>query len=412
MIRITNRPSTSCSDGRERGRRSMPSLPLTAFYPALRGRAFWGLLALGATVPAFASPAPIQTDFADDQVLVELPNVAPVANETVNNASELADTVQGYLSQARAQGDPRFLGYAQRLLQSWPQDRMTDRLLVLRATLWQSLHRFDDARTDLDRVLQVNQVTTNTIQARLTQANLELVQGRYDEARQACAELQRSYPGLIAQSCKAQVQARTGQARQAYDTLQGALRQALRPSTTERVWVEGTLGDIAAQLDLAAAETHWRNTLRLAPDDLYIRAQLADRLIAQDRFGEAITLTEGYDAVDSLAVLRAIALKRQGSGKSGALIGKLQERFEEARWRGNLLHKRDYARFLLDVEGRSDEALHFARLNWQTQREPMDTRLLLRAALAGDDRDTLSATRQWLSQMAQQDARYPGETTP
>ncbi|WP_235937721.1 hypothetical protein [Marinobacter caseinilyticus] len=396
----------------ERCRQPALCLRLAAFFPALWGRVFCGLLTLMSVGVADASPAPIQTQFSDTQVLVSLPNLASPALAPSQTEDQLATKVRDFLQQARSEGDPRYLGYAQRALERWPETQMTDRLRVLRATLWQSLHRFDEARADLAQVLATGNVNANTIQATLTLANLELVQGHYEAARRACGQLQQHYPGLLALNCQAQVSARTGQALEAYDSLTAAKDNASRLSATDRSWTEGTLGDLAAQLGRPEAELHWRRTLRIAPDDLYVRAQLADWLINQQRFEETLALTEGYEAVDSLAVLRAIALNRAGHDHADDLTMRLRERFAEARWRGNLLHQRDYARFLLDVEGEVSDALTFARQNWQAQREPMDTRLLLRAARANDDNDLLRVTRQWLAQANQQDARFSEDTRP
>ncbi|MFC4257439.1 hypothetical protein ACFOZ5_00175 [Marinobacter lacisalsi] len=405
---MTSKPLTRCSEadgqlpasGFRSGRR--------ALLPALRGRVAWGLLTLTVSAACLSEPAPIQTQFSDDQVLVTLPDLAPVTDTSFSNAGNLADQVQEHLNQARATGDPRFLGYAQRLLQDWPENRMTERLRVLRATLWQSLHRFDDARADLNRVLGGNPDRQQRIQALLTLANLEIVQGRYTEAEQACNRLQQHYPGLIAASCAAQVAARTGQAESAYQSL---LAQAQQPqprhSRASRAWAQGTLADIAAQLGREEAESHWRQTLALTPDDLYSRTQLADWLIQQRRYPDVIDLTDGHESVDALAVLRAIALEATGAPAAGALIQSLEERFAEARWRGNLLHQRDYARFLLDLQQQPQQALAHARDNWQDQREPMDTRLLLRAALASADDSTVTKTANWLATNRQQDARYP-----
>ncbi|MEX0604003.1 MAG: hypothetical protein WD623_10650 [Marinobacter sp.] len=408
MIRLMNRPLTSCSDARECARQFSTGLRLTVIFPALRGGVFSGLLALTWSAPALSAPAPIVDDFSDDQVLLTLPNLSVTQPTDIRSAEELADKVKTHLQQARSEGDPRFLGYAQRLLQDWPAGRMTDRLLVLRATLWQSLHRFADARADLDQVLTGDAGDQNRVQALLTLANLEIVQGRYAEAATACTQLEKRYPGLIAASCKAQVSARTGQAEAAYADLNALTQQAQRQGdTTALIWAEGTLADIAAQLGQAEAEQHWRNVLALAPDDLYSRTQLADWLIQAERYEQVVELTDGYNDVDSLAVLRAIALQATGSGQAKSLIATLDERFTEARWRGNLLHQRDYARFLLDIQQQPDEALSYALDNWQDQREPMDTRLLLRAASATGDSAATDTTSEWLAAMNQHDARYP-----
>ena len=408
MIRTTNRPLTSCSDASERARRFRPCLRLTVSYPALRGRVFLGLLTVSLATPALGAPAPIQSEFPDDQVLLTLPNLSSTQTSDIRTAQQLADQVRTHLQQARSEGDPRFLGYAQRLLQDWPADRMTDSLRVLRATLWQSLHRFDEAREDLNLVLNRDGDTRDHVQALLTLANLEIVQGRYAEALTACKKLEKLYPGLIAASCEAQVLARTGQADTAYTELKALMQQAQgEGNATPMLRAEGTLADIAAQLGLPVAEEHWRNVLAQDPDDLYSRTQLADWLIQKQRFEQAVALTEGYNDVDSLAVLRAIALQATGSGQAKSLVESLDERFTEARWRGNLLHQRDYARFLLDIRRQPDAALTYAQENWQSQREPMDTRLLLRAAGATGNSAVIDTTDEWLASINQRDARYP-----
>ena len=106
-------------------------------------------------------------------------------------------------------------------------------------------------------------------------------------------------------------------------------------------------------------------------------------------------------------MLRSIALKQLDDPKLAALKTRLNQRFEEARWRGNLLHKRDLARFLLDVENDPEAAFTYAWQNWQTQREPADTALILRASAAADKPDARQTVTRWLEARHQQDARYP-----
>lgn len=394
-----------------KGSRTLLDLCPATFLPALRGRAFWIGLGLAGVLlspnPLQAAPSPIQSDFADDAVLATLPDTPPVPEQLPTTSTGLADRVQNLIGNARSTGDPRYLGYAERLFQRWPESPLTDRLLVLRATLSQSLHRFEQAREDLTMVLERSRNRQHRIQARLTLANLETVRGRYPEAQQQCRHLAQEYPGLIAESCSAQVAARTGDPETAYRALKTLLANADTERPTARLWAEGTLGDIAAQLGRDMAENHWRHVLSASPSDLYTRAQLADWYLQKGHYQQVLALTEGHEQVDSLAVIRAIAMLRSNHPEQVVLTRQLRERFNEARWRGALLHQRDYARFLLDVESRPEQALEHAWDNWQSQREPMDTRLLLRAAQAAGNRDTLALLRQWLEQHRQTDARYP-----
>ena len=85
-------------------------------------------------------------------------------------------------------------------------------------------------------------------------------------------------------------------------------------------------------------------------------------------------------AVDALAVSAAIAQKQLGEGEQ--LIAMLRKRFDEALWRGEILHKRAYAQFLLDIEQDAQAALVMAEENWAHQREWPDEVILARARAA------------------------------
>jgi tetratricopeptide (TPR) repeat protein len=319
----------------------------------------------------------------------------------------MALEIRRLISEARRTGDPRFLGYAGRLFEQQAGQELTDELLVLRGTLAQSLHHFDDARQDFKTVLKRSKAPAQRTQSLVTLANIEIVQGNYDLAQSFCEQLTKEHPGLIAASTCAQVAARAGSAKTAYQRLMTATRSASRTSAQEQLWAQGTLGDIAAQLGLRSAAVHWQRVLSQDPDDLYIRAQLADWYVRNDKPGQALTLTEGYEAVDNLAVLRAIAMRQLNHSDASALASRLRERFDEALWRGSMLHQRDLARFELDVEQQPEDALQYAMGNWESQREPLDTRLALRAALAAQDNAALSQLRGWLKTKHQRDARYP-----
>jgi tetratricopeptide (TPR) repeat protein len=355
---------------------------------------------------ATASPGPIETDFDDNRIMIELPEPTLSAPALPSSPKQLANVVQSQIIQSRKTGDPRFLGYAQSLLQQWPGE-MTARLQVLGATLKQSLHQFEEARQDLDAVISGARDPRQRDQARLLLATLEVVQGNYTKAREQCTRLQDTYPGLIADSCMAQVNARTGNALIAYNTLKERVGAAETTDITGKLWAEGTLGDIAAQLGKEEAATHWMAVLRVTPEDLYTRGQLADWHLQRGNNSTALALTKGYDRVDSLAVIRVIALQRAGNAQASALIVELRKRFAEARWRGTLLHQRDIARFELDAEDNPADALKNAADNWRDQREPMDTRLLLRAADAAGSDPHRRQVRAWLETQNQKDARYP-----
>lgn len=396
--------SSALSGGRpSRGRR------LAASLPTLRGGGLFVALMWLLSASCLAAAPPIES-IPEDRLLVQWQAITPSSATSPESADELASRVQRNLQQARTSGDPRFLGYAQRALQQWPENAFTPHLRVLRGSLQQSLHRFDAARADLEAVAQSDAPAHLRSQAWLILASMALAQGHYDEARAACQSFGESYPGLIAASCSAQVEARTGKPQTAYQTLK---RQTLayrgQQDAASMAWAEGTLADIAAQLGRAEAEQYWQAVLARNPSDLYTRTQYADWLIQHDRSDEALAITEGYDQVDSLAVLRALTLAKADQSRS-ELTERLGERFDEAQWRGNLLHKRELARYLLDVEDQPQAAFDYAWANWQDQREPADTRLVLRAAQAAGNTEALQKVNQWLQAHQQHDQRYPEAT--
>jgi hypothetical protein len=408
MTKTTSRLLMTCFFSKTPGRSRISRAPAPNFS-ALWGGFFRLFAAASLTVlcgAVSAGPTPIKTDFDDQQILVTLPEPALTTTAAPSDPQSLADLVQAQIQRARSTGDPRFLGYAEGLMQQW-NGKLTDRLRVLKATIDQSNHRFDVARAELQDVLASDADQRQSLQAQLMLANMSLVQGHYEAARQHCNQLAQRLPGLISASCQAQVKARTGQPEAAYQQLRQQMKQAGNVGQTARLWTEGTLGDIAAQLGDPAAETHWQTVLNEQPDDLYVRARLADWALNRGELDQALDLTSGYERVDSLAVLRAIALKQAGHPDARALADDLEQRFAEAQWRGNLLHQRDFARFQLDIAGKADLALQAASTNWEDQREPADTRLLLRAARAADASSQIRSVQSWLADNNQQDARYP-----
>lgn len=378
------------------------------FPSALRRTgAFWLALALLCCATATAAPGPIEADFDDNAVLMTLPDAAAASSDTLYSPAALTVEIQRLIDEARRSGDPRFLGYAERLFKRHSNTQLTDSLLVLRATLAQSLHRFESARQDLQTVLERSREPGQRAQALITLANIEIVQGNYTRAQPLCDQLTAEYPGLIAASCHAQVAARSGAPRAAYDTLAATIRSTDTTTSQQRLWAEGTLGDIAAQLGERSAIGHWYRVLNNDPDDLYTRAQLADWHLQTKEPDHVLAITEGYEAIDTLAITRAIAMRRIDHPGAQALALQLRERFDEALWRGSMLHQRDLARFELDIEQRPKAALQHAMANWDSQREPQDTRLALRAATAAQDDTALQQLHDWLRQQNQTDNRYP-----
>src|SRR5206468_962153 len=172
----------------------------------------------------------------------------------------------------RDRGDPRFLGQAQAALAPWWNAARPPReVLVLRATIRQSLHDFPSALADLDRVIETSPADA---QARLTRASVLTVLGRYD----------------------------------------AALR------------------------------------------DAYLRGAYADCLIDHGRPREAAALVARDVSNDALLLRLALAEAKfadANADEQGLLRehrAELAERFAAARARGDVVHRREEARFALHLE--------------------------------------------------------------
>jgi Tfp pilus assembly protein PilF len=288
---------------------------------------------------------------------------------------------------SRERSDPRYLGYAQAALAPWwdlPAPPVE--VLVLRATIRQSMHDFDAALIDLDRALAL---APNDAQIWITRAVVLTVRGRYDEARQSCAPLARLAPTLVLTVCQASIDAVTGNAGPAYDRLSAAIDAAARGqrlSDDEREWAVSNLGEVALRLGHDAdAEKHFKAALAIDPEDPYAIAALADLMIDLNRPAEAIALVSQKTDNDGLLLRLAIAEKKAHADGASTHADLLASRIDASRLRGDVVHRREQARFELEIKGDPRAALDLAKANWDVQREAWDARIFLESAVAAKD---------------------------
>jgi len=304
----------------------------------------------------------------------------------------------------RSSGDPRALGYAESLLAPWPATAADAPVaaIVLHATIAQSRHEFERARTLLDRaIVRSTPGEPYFAQGLLTRATIALVTGKPEEARTDCAGLHRVAPDVSA-VCSASVQLVTGSARPALAVLRAA---ALRTSGPVRAWALAVLAQGHEQLGEAeAAERAYRAALA-AGDELVTRLALTDLLLRRGAHHAAFDLLRTAPPIDGVLLRRWLCAREPGEART--LEAQLRSRLTEARRRGDgsdLLHARDWARFELEL-GNRDEALRLARANWRAQREPSDLLILARAAHATGDTAAGEAIRAWLARFHLEDVR-------
>lgn len=339
--------------------------------------------ALLAAVAGMAAAKPfIPQD--DSVVLAEVPPgtrhselaTRQVAAKRLDVALPLA---QLYIKQARSTGDLRFLGYAEAMLDPWigPDTTSAD-ALVLHATILQSRHDFSGALQVLERARALR---PDDAQAWLTSATVLRVLGRYDQSRSACEQITVRADPVVVELCRQSIRGLTGELPAAYAAVRQIDSKGMPPE--ERAWRDSELGEMAVRLGRDIEAEHWfQNGLRASPADFYIRAAYADLLLRNNRPREALSLLAGQETLEPLLLRIAIAqkiLRDPGVAQSSA---RLAAAFAAEAQRGDGVHRREEARFLLDVENDPRGALAAAQENWKVQRETDDVLVLLRAAHA------------------------------
>jgi tetratricopeptide (TPR) repeat protein len=349
----------------------------------------------------------------DDQVLERLPvaPLDPTAQRLRAMRSQLAVRPDNlslatsaawlYIEQGRALSDPRYYGYAQGVLAPWwSTTEPPVPVRVLRATIRQHDHDFPSALDDLAAALRAD---PNNAQAWLTQATVQQVRGDYDGAKRSCLAVLQLADPLVAATCLSNVESLTGGAQKAYTMLRGALARA-RSGDGARRWALTTLAEIAARSGQAQqAEEHFRAALALGGTDDYLLAAYADFLLDQGRPAAVRDLVQDATRVDALLLRLALADQALGSTALAPHVAALRDRFAAARLRGDVVHRREEARFTLALLGQPQMALALARDNWEVQREPWDARLLLEAAVANGDRQAAQPVIDFLARTGIED---------
>ena len=342
-----------------------------------------------------------------EQVLETIPTNASIAskefkklraalNAEPNNTALAAQLAQKFIERSRIEGDPRYLGYAQAVLAPWwKMSNPPIEILVLRATLLQSTHHFDQSILDLDKVLKLD--PTNG-QAWVTRATILQVQGKYAEAYASCEHLYRLTSSLITVTCATNIRNLSGQAASSYQKLKNVYAQSNETNPTIQVWVLTLLAEMAVrQGDNVAADQYFQQAIKVEDPDSYLLGAYSDFLLDQKRPQDVIRLLKTKTKIDALLLRYAEALLASNSTEVGLQIETLKQRFAAALLRDDTVHQREYSRFELRLMHNPTKALQIAKLNWEVQKEPADARVYLDASIAAKDGAGMQTMMQWLA---------------
>ena len=352
----------------------MPGGRLLAFFAA-------ALLSAACQTRALAGP---YIPSSDSAVLAELPagtrradvSARRLALGRLDVAIPLA---QFYIQQSRVRGDLRYLGYADAVLTPWEkQSSPVPDVLVLQATLQQSRHEFTASLATLDRALTAR---PDDAQGLLIRATVLRVLGRYPEAGAACGQFARLVEARLGALCVQSLRGLNGHLESAYGVLMQVSSQGWPNS--EKSWLYSELGEMAVRLGLDADAQRWyQQDLDLVPTDFYVRAAYADLLLRRGRPGEALMLLQGHESFEPLLLRIAIAQRQLHDPRQAESSARLRAVFAAETQRGEAVHRREQARFLLEVEDQPALSLAAAIENWAVQREPDDVLVLVNAAKA------------------------------
>jgi Tfp pilus assembly protein PilF len=327
----------------------------------------------------------------------ELQALRAAVQREPRNADAAAALARHWVEDALAEGDPRYVGYAQAALAPWWREPAPPPAVrVQRAVVLQYGHRFAPALTDLSAATTAE---PENAEAWAWQAAIHMVRADYAAARRACDGVAPLTTLLTATACEAYVNSLTGRAAEAASELGDALSLAGEDtSAAERVWALTRLAEIEERRgEFATAERAFKEALALNVADVYLLSAYADFLLDRGRAIEVMKLLDGRGRADVLLLRLALAAKAVNDARAAQWADELAARFDAARARGDSTHEKEESRFVLALRGDTPRALTLARANLdQEQREPADMRVLLEAALAARSREAALPALQWL----------------
>lgn len=307
-----------------------------------------------------------------------------------------------YYAMAGAEGDPRYIGYAEAAMAPWAADANAHvDILFMRAKLLQWRHEYAAALELFAKALQRDPGHYETLSGR---SAVLTVLADYAGARRDCETMRLREKELYWSSCIAYIDGQTGQAAKAERQLADLLARHAGSSPEGQLWLLTRLADLAARLGRNAdAEAYYRRALALNITSQYLLSNYGDFLIDTGRPAEAVALLRDWVRSDVLLLRLTLAAQTLKIPEFKTYSQTLRERFAAAAMRGDTLHRQEESRFQLSVEGNKTRALELAVANWAIQREPYDARILLEAAVAAGRRDAAQPVLDWLAQSKHED---------
>ena len=359
-------------------------------------------------LPQFPNEVLEQLPYINNRTDRKLQDLQQQLNANPGNVVLASAIANRLIEIARSESDPRYYGYAEAAVKKWWHNPAPPpSVLMIRANLRQHRHDFSGALEDLQDVLTEE---PHNAQAWLSQAVIQSVQGDYDASMRSCLWLKRLSTNLAATACMSNAASLSGSAKQAYAVLKETAAKATATGIETQLWTLTLLAEMANRLgDPKAAEFHYLQALALKQHDVYLLSSYSDFLLDQGHPKQVIDLLKEDTRPDGLLLRLALAEQADGLASLAQHRDEIQQRIASYRLRGENIHQREEARFYLELLHQPEEALKLALQNWQIQREPADTRLVLAAALASHNTEAAQPILAWLKEVKLEDKRLQQE---
>jgi tetratricopeptide (TPR) repeat protein len=340
----------------------------------------------GATYAASVREVRPQGDAEIIEVLAAKTKTKPASIEEAIYQAKIA------LQSSRELQDPRYLGRARALLNPWwGKVDASQEVLVLQATVEQSLHLFADARKTL--AILTTKFPGN-LQAWLTLASLDRLAGKYASALNSCERAASSSASGIAKIyadfCASDIQCHLRNEATSFRSLLIHLKRQ-RLNSEVLSWGYSLLAECEERTGEAEkALDAYRTSLALAPDN-YTAISYVDALLRNKQAEKAMQVLGTLPKSDSVQLRIAHSMRMRNIAQWKLIHSDLLQRFAESISRGDdpRLHSRERAYAALWLSDDPKEALAQASLNIESQKEVIDWVLLFESLEKANDKAAL-----------------------
>lgn len=288
----------------------------------------------------------------------------------------LQQQVKKLLSEAGQVGKSHYYQLAQNLLQPWIVSTENPEIMYQWAQVKQHQHDFKAALSQLDELFLRQ---PKHVSAHLMAARIHLLQRNTFEAQQHCKKILGETDVFTVHICLAEVSSYQGALKNSYQQLQQLIVRKEIPES-HQLWLGLMLVDMAQRLEKYDEAIMWLNTFPNKNNLSYLTAwadlhfKLDHPQLVFDQLSEtAASVTEVSDAL----ILRlAMAERKRYPSEDNQWLGLFEQSIEVRKIRQDQLHANEMAMYYLYLKPNAEQALHWAKMNWQQSKEHHDQELL------------------------------------